>query len=95
MQKDNAQFLVVDGFLRNDVVTCAICGEGQAVIACRMLPYEYLGYTCNLPTYYRYCATCTSDYAGSYEYRLAAGIIEAYKEYVDKLQDAKLINVDT
>lgn len=48
---------------------CPLCGEGHVTASVQMLEYEYKGQKTQLPSHYRQCDVCTSDFAGMAEYK--------------------------
>ena len=46
---------------------CPICGEGHVTASVQMVEYEYKGHRAELPSHYKQCDTCTSDFAGMAE----------------------------
>lgn len=64
---------------------CPICGEGHVIAMQQMVEYEYKGQKTELPSYYKQCDTCTSDFAGMAESKLNKRIVMAYRKQVDGL----------
>lgn len=48
---------------------CPLCGEGHVTDSVQMLEYEYKGQKTQLPSHYRQCDVCASDFAGMAEYK--------------------------
>lgn len=64
---------------------CPICGEGHVTASVQMVEYEYKGDKADLPSHYKQCDTCTSDFAGMAESKLNKRIVMAYRKQVDGL----------
>ncbi len=52
---------------------------------CRWLEYEYKGHRAELPSHYKQCDTCTSDFAGMAESKQNKRIVMAFRKQVDGL----------
>lgn len=48
---------------------CPLCGDGHVTASVQMLEYEYKGQKTQLPSHYRQCDVCASDFAGMAEYK--------------------------
>ncbi|MFZ3124836.1 MAG: type II toxin-antitoxin system MqsA family antitoxin [Acidovorax sp.] len=64
---------------------CPICGEGHVTASVQMVEYEYKGHKAGLPSHYKQCDTCTSDFAGMAESKLNKRIVMAFRKQVDGL----------
>ena len=64
---------------------CPICGEGHVTASVQMVEYEYKGHKAELPSHYKQCDTCTSDFAGMAESKLNKRIVMAFRKQVDGL----------
>ena len=64
---------------------CPLCGEGHVTASVQMLEYEYKGHKADLPSHYKQCDTCTSDFAGMAESKLNKRIVMAFRKQVDGL----------
>lgn len=64
---------------------CPICGEGHVTASVQMVEYEYKGHKAQLPSHYKQCDTCTSDFAGMAESKLNKRIVMAFRKQVDGL----------
>lgn len=64
---------------------CPICGEGHVTASVQMVEYEYKGHRAELPSHYKQCDTCTSDFAGMAESKLNKRIVMAFRKQVDGL----------
>lgn len=64
---------------------CPICGEGHITALVQMVEYEYKGRRAELPSHYKQCDTCTSDFAGMTESKLNKRIVMAFRKQVDGL----------
>ena len=66
---------------------CAICGEGNVTLKSQDLPITYRNHTTTLPTYYKECDFCGSDYAGADEMRMGRVGILKWRDEIDALLD--------
>ena len=64
---------------------CPICGEGHVTASVQMVEYEYKGHKAELPSHYKQCDTCTSDFAGMAESKQNKRIVMAFRKQVDGL----------
>lgn len=64
---------------------CPICGEGHVTSHVEMVESEYKGQTTMLPSHYRLCDACHSDFAGAREGKLNKRAIMAFRKSVDGL----------
>ena len=64
---------------------CPICGEGHVTASVQMVEYEYKGHRAELPSHYKQCDTCTSDFAGMAESKQNKRIVMAFRKQVDGL----------
>ena len=64
---------------------CPICGEGHVTASVQMVEYEYKGHRAELPSHYKQCDTCTSDFAGMAESKLNKRIVMAFRKQVEGL----------
>lgn len=64
---------------------CPICGEGHVTSLVEMVESEYKGQTTMLPSHYRLCDACHSDFAGAKEGKLNKRAIMAFRKSVDGL----------
>lgn len=64
---------------------CPICGEGYVTASVQMVEYEYKGHRAELPSHYKQCDTCTSDFAGMAESKQNKRIVMAFRKQVDGL----------
>lgn len=64
---------------------CPICGEGHVTSHVEMVESEYKGQTTMLPSRYRLCDACHSDFAGAREGKLNKRAIMAFRKSVDGL----------
>jgi HTH-type transcriptional regulator / antitoxin MqsA len=64
---------------------CPICGEGHVTSHVEMVESEYKGQTKLLPSHYRLCDACHSDFAGAPEGKLNKRGIMAFRKSVDGL----------
>ena len=64
---------------------CPICGEGHVTTHVEMVESEYKGQTKLLPSHYRLCDACHSDFAGAPEGKLNKRGIMAFRKSVDGL----------
>ncbi len=64
---------------------CPICGEGHVTASMQMVEYEYKGRKADLPSHYKQCDTCTSDFAGMAESKLNKRVVMAFRKQVDGL----------
>jgi HTH-type transcriptional regulator / antitoxin MqsA len=64
---------------------CPICGEGHVTSLVEMIESEYKGRTTMLPSHYRLCDACHSDFAGAKEGKLNKRAIMAFRKSVDGL----------
>lgn len=64
---------------------CPICGEGHVTASMQMVEYEYKGHKSDLPSHYKQCDTCTSDFGGMAESKLNKRIVMAFRKQVDGL----------
>lgn len=68
---------------------CELCGEGTVSTLTQLLEYTYKGYTANLPSHYKQCDTCMSDYNGILESKANIKIIADFKHHIDTLVDTE------
>ena len=64
---------------------CPFCGEGHVTASVQMVEYEYKGHRAELPSHYKQCDTCTSDFAGMAESKQNKRIVMAFRKQVDGL----------
>ena len=64
---------------------CPICGEGHVTASVQMVEYEYKGHRAELPSHYKQCDTCTSDFAGMAESKQNKRIVMAFRKQVEGL----------
>ena len=64
---------------------CPICGEGHITASVQMVEYEYKGRRAELPSHYKQCDTCTSDFAGMAESKQNKRIVMAFRKQVEGL----------
>lgn len=64
---------------------CPICGEGYVTASVQMVEYEYKGHRAELPSHYKQCDTCTSDFAGMAESKQNKRIVMAFRKQVEGL----------
>ena len=64
---------------------CPFCGEGHVTASVQMVEYEYKGHRAELPSRYKQCDTCTSDFAGMAESKQNKRIVMAFRKQVDGL----------
>lgn len=64
---------------------CPLCGEGHVTASVQMLEYEYKGQKTQLPSHYRQCDVCASDFAGMAESKRNKRIVMAFRKQVDGL----------
>ena len=64
---------------------CPICGEGHVTASVQMVEYEYKGHRAELPSHYKQCDTCTSDFAGMAESKQNTRIVMAFRKQVEGL----------
>ena len=64
---------------------CPICGEGHVTASVQMVEYEYKGHRAELPSHYKQCDTCTSDFAGMAESKQNKRIVMASRKQVEGL----------
>lgn len=64
---------------------CPICGEGHVTAHVEMVESEYKGHKKLLPSHYRLCDACHSDFAGAPEGRVNKRGIMAFRKSVDGL----------
>ena len=64
---------------------CPICGEGHVTHHVDQFESEYKGQTTMLPSHYKLCDTCHSDFAGAAEGKLNKRAIMAFRKSVDGL----------
>lgn len=64
---------------------CLICGEGHVTHHVDQFESEYKGQKAMLPSHYKLCDTCHSDFAGSAEGKLNKRAIMAFRKSVDGL----------
>jgi HTH-type transcriptional regulator / antitoxin MqsA len=64
---------------------CPICGEGHVTHHVDQFESEYKGKTALLPSHYKLCDTCHSDFAGAAEGKLNKRCIMAFRKSVDGL----------
>jgi HTH-type transcriptional regulator/antitoxin MqsA len=64
---------------------CPICGEGQVSSHMEWVDAEYKGQTKALPSHYRECDACHSDFAGAPESKVNKRAIMAFRKSVDGL----------
>ena len=64
---------------------CPICGEGHVTHHVDQFESEYKGKTAMLPSHYKLCDTCHSDFAGAAEGKLNKRCIMAFRKSVDGL----------
>lgn len=64
---------------------CPICGEGHVTLHVDQFESEYKGHKTMLPSHYKLCDTCHSDFAGATEGRLNKRAIMAFRKSVDGL----------
>lgn len=64
---------------------CPICGEGHVTHHVDQFENEYKGQKAMLPSHYKLCDTCHSDFAGSAEGKLNKRAIMAFRKFVDGL----------
>jgi HTH-type transcriptional regulator/antitoxin MqsA len=64
---------------------CPICGEGHVTQHVEMVESEYKGQTKLLPSHFRLCDACHSDFAGAPEGKLNKRGILAFRKSVDGL----------
>ena len=62
---------------------CPLCGEGHVTASVQMLEYEYKGQKTQLPSHYRQCNVCASDFAGMEESKLNKDIVMAFRKHVE------------
>ena len=62
---------------------CPICGEGHVTASVQMVEYEYKGHRAELPSHYKQCDTCTSDFAGMAESKQNKRIVMAFRKQVE------------
>ncbi len=64
---------------------CPICGEGHVTHHVDQFESEYKGQKAMLPSHYKLCDTCHSDFAGAAEGKLNKRAIMAFRKSVDGL----------
>ena len=64
---------------------CPLCGEGHVTASVQMVEYEYKGHRAELPSHYKQCDTCTSDFAGMAESKQNKRIVMAFRKQVEGL----------
>lgn len=64
---------------------CPICGEGHVTDHVDQFESEYKGQKAMLPSHYKLCDTCHSDFAGAAEGKLNKRAIMAFRKSVDGL----------
>ena len=64
---------------------CPICGEGHVTQHVDQFESEYKGKKAMLPSHYKLCDTCHSDFAGSEESKVNKRAIMAFRKSVDGL----------
>ena len=64
---------------------CPICSEGHVTSHVEMVESEYKGQTRSLPSHYRVCDHCHSDFAGAPESKLNKRAVLAFRKSVDGL----------
>jgi len=64
---------------------CPICGEGHVTDHVDQFESEYKGQTALLPSHFRLCDSCHSDFAGARESKLNKRAIMAFRKSVDGL----------
>ena len=64
---------------------CPICGEGHVTASVQMVEDEYKGHRAELPSHYKQCDTCTSDFAGMAESKQNKRIVMAFRKQVEGL----------
>ena len=64
---------------------CPICGEGHVTASVQMVEYEYKGHRAELPSHYKQCDTCTSDFAGMAESKQNKRIVMSFRKQVEGL----------
>lgn len=64
---------------------CPICGEGHVTNHVDQFESEYKGHKAMLPSHYKLCDTCHSDFAGAPEGKLNKRAIMAFRKSVDGL----------
>lgn len=64
---------------------CPICGEGHVSSHMELVDSEYKGQTMALPSHFRVCDACHSDFAGAPESKMNKRAIMAFRKTVDGL----------
>ena len=64
---------------------CPICGEGHVTHHLDQFESDYKGHKAMLPSHYKLCDTCHSDFAGAKEGKLNKRAIMAFRKSVDGL----------
>lgn len=68
-----------------NIELCPICGEGHVTHHVDQFESEYKGQKAMLPSHYKLCDTCHSDFAGAAEGKVNKRAIVAFRKSVDGL----------
>lgn len=69
----------------DNIELCPICGEGHVTHHVDQFESEYKGQKAMLPSHYKLCDTCHSDFAGAAEGKVNKRAIMAFRKSVDGL----------
>jgi HTH-type transcriptional regulator / antitoxin MqsA len=59
--------------------SCKICGESYSKLCVDVLEYKHNGDSFKIPSVYRECQNCTSEYIGMEESMINKEILKAFK----------------